>query len=332
MRVRGVCGAIAGVGLLASGCVEALADDEWGDEAIEARDGGSTTCPVWRCGFNSAEVNGRAIRELNLDGLANAEGVRIVGFVPPALGLLSLQKFELGVEKGALVARSAQGTTLRGAQLIGATILVQSPGSLLPLPITVLGHQKIDSWAEGAPQVSTYALVYPDLNALIGVRNVCTGDLLDVLTSAVTVIGGETYDLETKTIQADKPRWLTLACAGSAAAKLQLMNYGPQSDFDGAGHPASLAQRQATLRMITADYCGTGHSYTQNGTPLHWENAAGTVVSAGELGAMEAVWSAGGALCLEAQRLASAEVACDLPACDAFSLAEGEWVTYVPGA
>ncbi|WP_245913657.1 ADYC domain-containing protein [Nannocystis exedens] len=312
--------------------MEAPSDEEWGEEAIASRDGGSTTCPVWRCGFNSAEVNGRAIRELNLDGLPNADGVRIVGFVPPALGLLSLQKFELDVEKGALVARSAGGTTLRGSQLVGATILVQQPGSLLPLPITVLGHQKIDSWAEGAPQVSTYALVYPDLDALVGVRNVCTGDLLDVLTSAVTVIGGETYDLETKTIQPDKPRWLTLACAGSAAAKLQLMNYGPQSDFDGAGHPASLEQRQATLRMITADYCGTGHSYTQNGTPLHWENAAGTVVSPGELGAVEAVWSAAGALCLEAQRLAGAEVGCDLPACDAFSLAEGEWVTYVPGA
>ncbi|WAS96009.1 ADYC domain-containing protein [Nannocystis punicea] len=331
MRNRGFSVVITGVCLFFGGCVEGPSDADWGDEAIAARDG-STTCPVWRCGFNSAEVNGRPIRELNLDGLANADGVRIVGFVPPALGLLSLQKFALDVEKGALVARSQSGITLRGNQLIGATILVAQSGSLLPLPITVLGHQKIDSWAEGAPQVSTYTLVYPDLNVLSGVRNVCTGDLLDVLTSAVTVIGGETYDLETKTIQPDKPRWLTFACAGSAAAKLQLMNYGPQSDFDGAGHPATLAQRQATLRMITADYCGTGHSYTENGTPLHWENAAGTVVSAGELGAIEAVWSAGGALCLEAQRLAEAAVACDLPACDEFSLAEGEWVTYVPEA
>ncbi len=103
------------------------------------------------------------------------------------------------------------------------------------------------------------------------------------------------------------------------------MNYGPQSDFDGAGHPASLAQRQATLRMITADYRGDGHSYTQNGTPLHWENAAGTVASPGELGVMEAVWSAGGALLPRSPaRLAGADAACDLPACDTFSPAEGE--------
>jgi len=319
--------ALTGLCLSASGCIEEMP----GDEAVELRDGGSTTCPVWRCGFNAAEVNGRAIRELNLDGLANADGMRIVGFVAP-LGLLQLQQFKLGVEKGELVARSPLGTTLRGSQLVGATILVAQTGSLLPLPISVLGHQKIDSWAKGAPKVSTYTMVYPDLQALLGMRNVCNGDLLDTLTSAVTVLGGETYDLETKTIQADKPRWLTLACAGSAAAKLQLMNYGPQSDFDGAGHPASLAQRQATLRMITADYCGTGHSYTANGTALHWENAGGTVVTPGELGAVEAVWTADGALCLETPRLGDPEVACDLPACDAFSLEEGEWVTYVPGA
>ncbi|MCY1059770.1 ADYC domain-containing protein [Nannocystis sp. SCPEA4] len=323
--------ALMGACLSAGGCIEEMADAELLDEDVAMRDGGSTTCPVWRCGFNSAEVNGRAIRELNLDGLANADGMRIVGFVAP-LGLLQLQQFKLGVEKGELVARSQLGTTLRGNQLIGATILVAQTGSLLPQVITVLGHQKIDSWAEGAPQVSTYTLVYPDVNALLGMRNVCTGDLLDAVTSAVTVIGGETYDLETKTIQPDRPRWMTLACAGSAAAKLQLMNYGPQSNFDGAGHPASLAQRQATLRMITADYCGDGHSYTENGTALSWENAGGTVVSPGELGALEAVWSANGALCLETPRLGDPDVACDLPACDGFSLEEGEWVTYVPGA
>lgn len=316
--------ALVGMCWWGSGCVEEMPGEDEAESQL--RDGGST-CPVWRCGFNAAEVNGRAIRELNLDGLANAEGLRIVGFIAP-LGLL--QSFKLGVEGDALVARSPLGATLRGNQLLGSIIFVAQPGSLVPLPITILGHQKIDSWAAGAPQVSTYTLVYPDLNALLGVRNVCTGDLLDALTSAVTVIGGETYDLDTKTIQPDRPRWLTLACAGSAAAKLRLMNYGPHSDFDGAGHPASLDQRQATLRMITADYCGTGHSYTQNGTALNWENASGTVVSPGSLGEVEAVWGANGALCLESPRLGPVEVGCDLPACDDFSLAEGEWMTYVP--
>lgn len=322
MRAMGWIAAALVVGGGAVGCMEA--PDDGGE--VTARTGSSTTCPAWRCGFNSAEVNGRAIRELNLDGQANADGVRIVGFVAPA-GILG--SYSLDYDGDELVARAPGGATLRGAQLIGATILVKPPGLLaLPVPITILGYEAIDAWASGAPKVPTYALVYPDVKSLLGVRNVCTGDLLNALASAVTVLGGETYDLETKAVQPGRTRWLTLACAGSAAAKLRLMNYGPHADFDGEGHPPSVAQRQATLRMITADYCGGGHSYTKNGTPLAWENAGGTVVSGGPTGAVEAVWSSSGALCLGAPRLGDVSVACSLPTCTDYTLGDGEWITY----
>ena len=287
---------------------------------------GTSTCPTWKCGFNSAEVNGRAIRELNLDGAKNSAGVKIVGFLAPA-GLLG--DYQLDVEGDELIA-TGDGPTLRGASLVGATILVKEPGLLsVPLPITVLDYQEIPSWAAGGEPVATYALLYPDLGSLLGVRNVCNGDLVDTLATAATVLGGETYDLTSKTVQT-RPRWLTIACAGSAAAKMRLMNYGPQSDFDGAGHPASVDQRQATLKMITADYCGDGTSYTANGTPLEWENADGTVQPAAAVGAREAVWTASGALCLDHTRLAGVQVGCALPACDALSADAGEWQTHLP--
>ena len=297
------------------------------EEASEASLRSDTyTCPRWRCGFNSAEVNGRAIRELNLDGAANGAGVRIVGFVPP---LGQIGAFSLDVEGDALVARKT-GVTLRGAQLVGAQILVNDPAVLnAVVPITIAGYEEIDSWAAGAPKVGAYALVYPDVSAVLGVRSLCVGDITDALTSAAVVLGGETYDLAAKTVQPN-PRWLTIACAGSAAAKLRLMNYGPQSDFDGDGNPASVAQRQTTLKMITADYCGDGHSYTLNGTALQWENAAGTLVPGGAVGAVEAVWSQAGAVCLGATRLAGATVACARPSCADYSLDDGEWITYVP--
>lgn len=304
---------------LQSGC-----DDPDVNDGVVFRD----DCPVWRCGFNSAEVNGSSIRELNLDGQANADGMKIVGFVAPA-GLLG--NFALDTEGDALVARDAGGTVLSGAQLVGSIILVKPPGTLaLPIPVTILGYDEIDAWATGAPKVPTYALLYPDLSAVLGVRNVCHGDLSDTLMAAVTVLAGETYDLDTKTVEADKPRWVTLACAGSAAAKLRLMNYGPHGDFDGEGNPATAAQRQATLKMITADYCGTGEAYTANGTPLEWENAAGTVDSTTATSALEAIWTAAGALCLDATRLPDPDVACSLPACAGLSLSDGEWATRVP--
>ncbi|MCY1067037.1 ADYC domain-containing protein [Nannocystis sp. RBIL2] len=308
---------LAGTVALAAGCDEGAPA---GDDDIALR---PYACPTWKCGFNSAEVNGRAIRELNLDGAPNGDGMRIVGFVAP-LGLLG--NYHLTVENDALVARNPSGQTLKGLQLVGATILVQAPGLLaLPVPISVLGYQEIDSWAEGAPKVPTYALLYPDLAALLGLRNVCSGNLLDTLASAATVIGGETYDLEDKTVNAGKSRWLTIACAGSAAAKMRLLGYGPQSSA------TTPAQRQATLKMVTADYCGGGESYTQNGTEVHWANAGGTVApESGQLGDVEAVWTEDGALCLGAPRIAGTVTDCSLPSCAGLSVGDGEWVTYTP--
>ena len=59
------------------------------DLTLEERTGsGSADCGRWRCGFNAAQVNGRSLQTLNLNGVANADGVKIVGFVPPPLVLL----------------------------------------------------------------------------------------------------------------------------------------------------------------------------------------------------------------------------------------------------
>lgn len=308
---------LAGTVALAAGCDEGEPAGA-GDDDIALR---PYACPTWKCGFNSAEVNGRSIRELNLDGAPNSQGMRIVGFVAP-LGLLG--NYSLAVENDALVARNPSGQTLKGPQLVGATILVQAPGLLaLPVPISVLGYQEIDSWAAGAPKVPTYALLYPDLAALLGLRNVCSGDLLDTLASAATVLGGETYDLDDKTVNAGRSRWLTIACAGSAAAKMRLLGYGPQSSA------TTPAQRQATLKMVTADYCGGGDSYTQNGTEVHWANASGTVApEPGQLGDVEAVWTEDGALCLGAPRIAGTVADCSLPSCAGLAVGDGEWVTY----
>jgi len=317
------------MGLALTGCDPV--DGSGASDEVESRNGWGYSCPTWQCGFNSSEVNGRAIRELNLDGVANSSGMKIVGFIAP-LGILG--NYKLAVKNDELVAKY-NGSTLRGLQLIGATILVKEPGLLsLPLPITIAGYDEIPSWAPGTPDVGTYALVYPDLGSLTGTRNVCNGDLIDVLATAAVVLGGETYNLSTKEVNEGLDRWFTIGCAGSAAAKMRLFNYGPQSDFDGNGNPATVDQRQATLKMITADYCGNGTSYTANGTPLQFEDAANTVAVSGTPGASEAIWTAEGALCLDTLRTGAARtsVAChtSLPNCSSFDVDDGVWATYKP--
>lgn len=295
-------------------------------ETLEARTY-SAGCTRWQCGYNAADINGEPLSELNVNGLANASGMRIVGFISPMslLGYtLTLQGDEL-VAKGGLLLGD-----LKGLGLIGSTILVKL-GSGLVVPVLIAGVESVPSWADGGAPITAYTLVYSDLNNPLGQSNVCKGSLVEPLTSAVTFLGGETYDNATKTVHAGKTGWFTLACAGSAAAKMKLMNYGPNSDFDGAGHAATPLQRQATLKMITADYCGTGTSYTATGTPILWTNASQKVTPDPETpaGDFEAAWGPNGATCLETPRrpdLAEA-MTCALPACTPGHVQGTEWST-----
>jgi hypothetical protein len=78
---------------------------------------------------------------------------------------------------------------------------------------------------------------------------------------------------------------------------MKLLDFHPHGN-----RQASPAERQATLRMVTADYCGTGHSFTVNGTPVAWRDAAGLVEPIGKENVIEALWDADGAICLTKPR------------------------------
>jgi hypothetical protein len=303
--------------------------DQVEDSQISERGAYYTDCTTWRCGYNTSEINGKSLQELHLGGQANADGVALVGFLPPAGLLLN---WTLGVEGDALVARGGLfgNQTLRGNQLIGSIMLVRIEVGLV-VPVIIAGYDEVDSWASNGEPLAAYALVYADLAQPLLQRSICKGTLLDPLEAAVVVLAGERYDLDSKTVIPGQNGWITLACAGSAAAKMALLGDGPHAELAGAA-PASVDERQATLKMLTADYCGDGESYTVDGTPLDWENQDGTVTPDpnAELGPSEAIWTADGALCLDTPRVVElGEVGCELPSCAGFTLDDGEWATYV---
>lgn len=275
-------------------------------------------CPAWRCGFNAADIQGHSLQELNLDGLANDDGAKIIGAIPPPLRF----GYTLDVLGDELVFRRGS-SVLRGSQILGGVILVKLPQGP-SVPVIIAGHDEVPSWAEGEPPIAAYTLLYPEPEALFGLKSVCTESLLGVLISSATILGGERYDADAKTVAPDQPRWFNVACAGSAAAKMKLLGYGPQTSA------TTPEQRQATLKMITADYCGDGTSYTENGTEVDWANASGAVAPAwgAELGPLEALWTEHGALCLETPRIADTVTDCDLPTCESFDLDDAEWVTH----
>lgn len=318
---HGICAAAGFCGLLAACDIDKtlIVGDA---DAINPRIGEKgSSCPIWQCGFNAAEVFGSSIHELDLDGEANRAGLQLLKVNPPAKAAAA--GFDrLDVAGDAFVLRDASGAALAGAAVVGTELLLGQDGAPYAT-VLIASHALVPRWAEGLPDAHAYGLVYVAGDATE--RNVCTGADLDSPRDPVALIlGGEVYDLEAKQVVAGADRWFSIACAGSAAAKLSLLGYGPQSSG------TDVKQRQATLKMITADYCGDGHSYTENGIPIQWENVQGTVGLTAEPGAIESVWTAAGALCIDQARIAGTQLHCDLPSCDEFDLGDGEWITYVP--
>jgi hypothetical protein len=278
---------------------------------------------------NSPAVDDFEFPELNEDGEPNGDDVSLLGAINLEGALVPLEA--IGDE---LVAHS-NGDDVSGYELVGYKVRVDAPTGVFDLLITAYGHAP--SLADGEADISVYGLRYASAEYPAGDGgSVCPGYPQDA--AVVTVIGGETYDhaLKTIAVQGDDD-WFTLACVDEAAYKMKRMNYGPNQDFRAGTDPATPAERQATLKMITADYCGGGTSFTAQGTPVLWEDTAGTVDTyvppASAL--LEAYWTETGAVCLNTPRLVSrteVEEVCDLPICDDIDPTKYPivWATYVP--
>jgi hypothetical protein len=116
----------------------------------------------------------------------------------------------------------------------------------------------------------------------------------------------------------DDPGSFTFACAGHALAKCVELGYEPWNKVKvcapGQGcQKRSLAPyHQACTRMLRADYCGDGTSYTADGTLIDLYDAVGIQADT-ESWNLEAEWTEAGARCMARRRLTSTAV----PICQA---------------
>ncbi|MBZ5711642.1 ADYC domain-containing protein [Nannocystis pusilla] len=293
------------------------------DPGVEFRD------TSWGCGSgcptNSPHANQYDVPELNLDGLPNFDGVTLVGFRDGADNF-----YELTATDDELILLDAQGNPSKAGQ--GLTGLRIELGNALGETeyIHVLGYTSlIESWAVGTKPMSAYALAYADTETGRLV-NVCPDYYADPYATVVTIIDGERYDGTTKSVMPNEAGWITLACEGQAVYKMKRLGYGPHINFANTPKPSTVEQRNATLRMITATYCGHSKnftSYTQEGTKILWANQVGNVDwrKAGAL--PEAVWDQNGAVCWNTHR-STLVPNCDPVPCTAADV--GEWMTWLP--
>ena len=113
---------------------------------------------------------------------------------------------------------------------------------------------------------------------------------------------GERVDAKTKTIapQLDGG-WFNFGCAGHALAKLELTAHTESAHRHGFDL-TTIDQRTTMLKMLVADYTGTGMPFTIAGMPLSWADDKGWMTQSPNITKLEAAWTPSGAACLEAPR------------------------------
>lgn len=304
---------------LAGGCDSAPEVDASGP--LTFRPGGGFSCSWCSLVGNSPIVNEASLSDINLVGV-NSAGVKIQGVYVGKSGYYTLA---VDAERDRFLGINLNDAddTLEGAAFVGAKIVLQiNGGDLVYLEITDYDDQ-VGSWSESGAPVTAYRAMYVDKGVQTSLCPAANAE-----NQWFTIISGELYDPVTHTISATDDA-LTIACVGEAAAKLKLLDYHPNGNLG-----ASPEQRQATLRMITADYCGTGQSFTAQGVEVAWRNAGGTVWPPFEEQVLEAKWGPEGALCLDQPREVDLDTVldvCDIPSCEgSLDFGDAEWRTMLP--
>ncbi|HEY0481081.1 MAG TPA: ADYC domain-containing protein [Kofleriaceae bacterium] len=107
---------------------------------------------------------------------------------------------------------------------------------------------------------------------------------------ALAVAG--TWNLQTGA-WSDSTDQFTFACRHASIAKCVELGYKSSLGYGDHQH--------ACVRMLRADYCGDGTSYTVNGTPINLYDDAGVQADT-ESWPVDAEWSPDGALCFDHHR------------------------------
>jgi hypothetical protein len=297
------------------------------------------TCPEWGCGTNSPTVGDGFVFD-ELDSSGAPVGPHHIKISNPTLGG---QPVQLNVERHFLSAKDDKGVTYDLRGLIGTTFTLNavtgsgesSSYELViadvvyddsTLPNGVPHNSVLHFWAGVSEPVPYYRIVVlplPGDNSKP--KSICKASsepLWEAVTDYAIAFSGDHYDASAKTVTStgEGSSLFNLACAGAAPAKMHLMRHTDAGSYVAApdrfhprqDYPTKIAQRQAMLKMFTADYCGTGRSFTVDGQPLsygdrkHWYLDTPTILSGGVLApsgsTMEALWNETGAVCLDMPR------------------------------
>ena len=312
------CGASGGLG-----CVEAASES--------VKQSAIGECETeWVCGSNSPQIDHYGFHELHLEGEVNRERFSLATTGGQAKIIKGGQRYTLKVVDSRIYGVDGSGgASISGTALIGAEIVVLYRGRP-EYSIRIDGVREISYAVEPTgSKLEAYNLSwFNQKNPIDSKRSICAtpvilpepsmfselgqvdasavrrgpgGDeMLGMRAGETVVFEGDRFDAASMTMAKDAMAlWINFGCAGHTLAKMHLTRNTIASGAEAYG--AKHHERQATLKMLVADYCGDGTPFTVAGEQLRW--MGGLVGYYTRPQTLEARWDSKGAVCLNDPRL-----------------------------
>jgi hypothetical protein len=185
------------------------------------------------------------------------------------------------VEGTEFVLTTAEGVTLRSADLQGATLKIRIAGRDIPV--------RVERVEEDADALGGRVVLH---HFVVRKENGITVDLCEP-------------DAEGRSLGFPVPdgrSGFELTCTSGAIGKC--IRWGYRLWEDSLGGPPLQTLHQACVRMVRADYGGDGQTMTRDGIPIHVYDRFGVRPARRNIAmAFEAAWGADGALCVAHTRV-----------------------------
>lgn len=272
-------------------------------------------CPNTGCGLNGSWLgSGVQFRTLHVtEGTPNPQGLAIRSFVKGNETLIPMVDPSTDELYGI-----GGGAQVRDQALVGTVLTIAGVFKDIPhsYQLTIKGVTPIDYWAscDGCSKTTTplytftataddgceVALCAPGLN----------DDYTGSLSGNAVIFRGDVYNDANYTVadQTGSDDTFNIVCLGTAISKLHLLRH-TNASHPGTPDGQAQPQRQSMLRLLTADYCGTGHPFTIDGLPIRMKFDAAKFHLSSDAGydmtgasSIDAAWDDAGAKCIDTPR------------------------------
>jgi hypothetical protein len=279
-------------------------------------------CPQSVCGLNSPEVARNGMHEANLFGEPDENKISLEtgsnkGRTERARAQIwdaQGHSYDLHVENDRLFGVDPDtGVVLKSDGLIGAELHVLQSGQPI-YHIRIDGVRMLTMPIGPSDLVELYTMIWvpqgsTEEGELCGVPDRPFDDIKDqdqlwgMHAGETLIILGDRFNAEAKTMNQNEdwnPSWFNFGCAGRTIAKMKLLRKTQKS---GTGNWKT---RQAALKMLAADYCGTGKAFTRTGTRVEFKDTEYVPDYPWTPTVIEARWNERGATCVSTPRRQSA--------------------------